>query len=242
MAITVPFLYWFMPDIVALAFGEEYRPASDAARLMLLAGAVGLVFAWTKSLPVSVGRPELRIVTHGIETVVLIPLVLILGELLGRDRGGGGRADLDLRLRPRVGGRGRAPAPGAGDDRGRRLAVKVVIVSGIWPPDVGGPASHAPELADFLHGRGHEVRVVTTADAAPAPRPYPVDWTARGATRRVCAISSGRGSCTGRQRVPTSSTRPGCSGAARSARGSPACRSSSASQATRPTSARCGAG
>jgi len=81
MAITVPFLYWFMPDIVALAFGEEYRPASDAARLMLVAGAVGLVFAWTKSLPVSVGRPELRIVTHGIETIVLIPLVLILGEM-----------------------------------------------------------------------------------------------------------------------------------------------------------------
>ena len=81
MAITVPFLYWFMPDIIALAFGEEYRPASDAARLMLIAGAVGLVFAWTKSLPVSVGRPELRIVTHGIETIVLIPLVLVLGEI-----------------------------------------------------------------------------------------------------------------------------------------------------------------
>jgi O-antigen/teichoic acid export membrane protein len=81
MAITVPFLFWLMPDIVALAYGEEYRPASDAARLMLLAGAVGLVFAWTKSLPVSVGRPELRIVTHGVETVVLIPLVFVLGSI-----------------------------------------------------------------------------------------------------------------------------------------------------------------
>jgi glycosyltransferase involved in cell wall biosynthesis len=57
--------------------------------------------------------------------------------------------------------------------------VKVVVVSGIWPPDVGGPASHAPELADFLHARGHEVKVVTTADAPPAPRPYPVDWLPR---------------------------------------------------------------
>jgi glycosyltransferase involved in cell wall biosynthesis len=57
--------------------------------------------------------------------------------------------------------------------------VKIAIVSGIWPPDVGGPASHAPELADFLHTRGHEVRVVTTAAAPPAPRPYPVDWTPR---------------------------------------------------------------
>ena len=41
--------------------------------------------------------------------------------------------------------------------------MNVVIVSGIWPPDVGGPASHAPELADFLHGRGHDVKVATTA-------------------------------------------------------------------------------
>jgi glycosyltransferase involved in cell wall biosynthesis len=52
--------------------------------------------------------------------------------------------------------------------------VKVLIVSGIWPPDVGGPASHAPDVADFLRGRGHDVEVVTTADAPPAPRAYPV--------------------------------------------------------------------
>jgi glycosyltransferase involved in cell wall biosynthesis len=52
--------------------------------------------------------------------------------------------------------------------------VKVLIVSGIWPPDVGGPASHAPDVADFLRSRGHEVEVVTTAAAPPAPREYPV--------------------------------------------------------------------
>ena len=52
--------------------------------------------------------------------------------------------------------------------------MRVLIVSGIWPPDVGGPASHAPDVAQFLRGRGHEVEVVTTADAPPAARPYPV--------------------------------------------------------------------
>ena len=46
--------------------------------------------------------------------------------------------------------------------------MKVLVVSGIWPPDVGGPASHAPELAGFLRSRGHCVEVVTTADAPPA--------------------------------------------------------------------------
>src|SRR5205823_5029274 len=53
------------------------------------------------------------------------------------------------------------------------------VVSGIWPPDVGGPASHAPEVADFLLGRGHSVEVVTTAEAPPAPRDFPVRWVSR---------------------------------------------------------------
>jgi glycosyltransferase involved in cell wall biosynthesis len=52
--------------------------------------------------------------------------------------------------------------------------VRVLIVSGIWPPDVGGPASHAPDVAQFLQDRGHEVEVVTTSDGLPATRPYPV--------------------------------------------------------------------
>jgi glycosyltransferase involved in cell wall biosynthesis len=55
----------------------------------------------------------------------------------------------------------------------------VLIVSGIWPPDVGGPASHAPEAAAYLHGRGHRVEVVTTAERAPERKPYPVHWVSR---------------------------------------------------------------
>ncbi|HEY8725812.1 MAG TPA: glycosyltransferase, partial [Gaiellaceae bacterium] len=57
--------------------------------------------------------------------------------------------------------------------------MRVLIVSGIWPPDVGGPASHAPDVAQFLRDRGHEVEVVTTADAPPAARPYPVHAVSR---------------------------------------------------------------
>jgi glycosyltransferase involved in cell wall biosynthesis len=55
----------------------------------------------------------------------------------------------------------------------------VLIVSGIWPPDVGGPASHAPEVAAFLRSGGHDVDVVVTAARAPARQPYPVRWTSR---------------------------------------------------------------
>ena len=58
--------------------------------------------------------------------------------------------------------------------------MNVLIVSGIWPPDPGGPASHAPALAEFLRGRGHSIEVVTTADAEPEPREYRVTWVSRG--------------------------------------------------------------
>ncbi|MGH3109685.1 MAG: glycosyltransferase family 4 protein [Gaiellaceae bacterium] len=63
--------------------------------------------------------------------------------------------------------------------------MNVLVVSGIWPPDVGGPASHAPELADFLRARGHGVEVVTTAAAAPAARDYPVRWVSRRLPRGI---------------------------------------------------------
>jgi len=57
--------------------------------------------------------------------------------------------------------------------------VRVLLVSGIWPPDPGGPASHAPALSGFLCARGHTVEVITTADAAPAKEPYEVFWVKR---------------------------------------------------------------
>ena len=57
--------------------------------------------------------------------------------------------------------------------------MNVLIVSGIWPPDVGGPASHAPELAAYLLGAGHQVEVVVTADRPPAAEDYPVHSVSR---------------------------------------------------------------
>ena len=37
----------------------------------------------------------------------------------------------------------------------------VLIVTGIYPPDIGGPATHAADLAQTLRARGHEAFVVT---------------------------------------------------------------------------------
>lgn len=63
--------------------------------------------------------------------------------------------------------------------------MRVLIVTGIWPPDVGGPATHAPEVADELRARGHSVEVVTSAARAPAPEAYRVRWASRRLPRVV---------------------------------------------------------
>ena len=78
-AVAVPVFLVAMPWLVRVVFGREYLPAVDAARIVLVSAAILLVLGWTKSLPVTIGRPRLRIVTHGIETAVLLPLVVALG-------------------------------------------------------------------------------------------------------------------------------------------------------------------
>ena len=69
--------------LVETVFGSEYAGAVDAARIALLAAAIQFAIGWTKSLPVTIGRPQLRIVTHGLETLVVIPLVAVLGARWG---------------------------------------------------------------------------------------------------------------------------------------------------------------
>jgi glycosyltransferase involved in cell wall biosynthesis len=58
--------------------------------------------------------------------------------------------------------------------------MRVVFLTGIWPPDIGGPATHGPDFAAFLRDRGHEVRVVTMGDHDPTERPVPVESVSRG--------------------------------------------------------------
>jgi O-antigen/teichoic acid export membrane protein len=83
MLVAVPAFFVAMPWLVDLVFGSEYDDAVTAARIVLLAAAVQFTVGWTKSLPVTVGRPRLRIWTHGLETLVAIPLVAVLGAEWG---------------------------------------------------------------------------------------------------------------------------------------------------------------
>ena len=65
-------------------------------------------------------------------------------------------------------------------------------MSGIWPPDVGGPASHAPEVAEYLLAHGHEVEAVITADAEPAHERYEVHWVPRSLPPGVRHVQGAR--------------------------------------------------
>ena len=104
MVVVVPPLCVFMPDLVQIVFypgkngAHEANAVADAARLILIAAALQVVFGWTKSFPVSIGRPGLRILAHGIETVVLIPLVLVFGSAWGATGAARRRARLHGRL------------------------------------------------------------------------------------------------------------------------------------------------
>jgi glycosyltransferase involved in cell wall biosynthesis len=69
--------------------------------------------------------------------------------------------------------------------------VNVLVVSGIWPPDVGGPASHAPDVAAFLVARGHRVAVLTTAAAQPAAEAFPVHWVSRSIPKGAIHVRTG---------------------------------------------------
>jgi len=89
MILVVPPLFVFMPELVHFVFypgkdgAREADHVAEAARLILIAGALQVIWGWSKSFPVSIGRPGLRVLAHGVESAVLIPLVVVFGIAWG---------------------------------------------------------------------------------------------------------------------------------------------------------------
>jgi O-antigen/teichoic acid export membrane protein len=88
--VVAPIGWFAMPTLIRWTYKAKYVPAADAFRVMLLAASVQLVFAWTKSFPVSIGRPGLRTAGQVVEITVLVPAVLILGNRWGATGAAGG--------------------------------------------------------------------------------------------------------------------------------------------------------
>ena len=60
--------------------------------------------------------------------------------------------------------------------------MRIVIAAGIFPPDIGGPATYAAALADYLSARGHTVAVICygTERQDAVDTPYTVHRVPRG--------------------------------------------------------------
>jgi O-antigen/teichoic acid export membrane protein len=84
MLVVVPVFWVLMPFLLGLFYPPEFREhASTAARLVLLAAALNLVWGWTKPFPVSIGRPELRVWVQALEIAVFVPLLLVFADRWG---------------------------------------------------------------------------------------------------------------------------------------------------------------
>lgn len=84
MLVAVPVFWLLMPFMIGLVYPHAYRVhATAAARIILLVAALRVVWGWTKSFPVSIGRPGLRVVVQSIEIAVFVPLLLVFASRWG---------------------------------------------------------------------------------------------------------------------------------------------------------------
>jgi O-antigen/teichoic acid export membrane protein len=81
--VITPPLWIYMPTLIRLVYHAKYVPAANAFRVMLLAAVIQLIFGWTKTFPVSIGRMRLRTIGQALEIATLVPAVLVLGALYG---------------------------------------------------------------------------------------------------------------------------------------------------------------
>ena len=114
----VPVLWFATPWLVRTVYGARYARATNAVRVMLLAAAVQFVFGWTKSFPVSIGRPRLRTAGQLLELTALVPLVVVLAEAYGATGAAAGILGSSLVLAAFWIDQPRAPAAAGDDGRG----------------------------------------------------------------------------------------------------------------------------
>ena len=57
-----------------------------------------------------------------------------------------------------------------------RPSMKIVIATGIFPPDIGGPATYVKNIAEKFSEMGHKISVVSYADRNTPPLSCPEEW------------------------------------------------------------------
>lgn len=71
-----------MPFLLPLVYGSEYRSASVAAGIFLAGGAIRAAVAWSKVLPLAVGRPALRLISVAVEAAAMILAAWVVPQLV----------------------------------------------------------------------------------------------------------------------------------------------------------------
>ena len=61
--------------------------------------------------------------------------------------------------------------------------MRICLVTGIFPPDIGGPATYVSNLAEYLHANGNHVEVITYSDSLePSTLPFLVHKVKRSSS------------------------------------------------------------
>ncbi len=70
--------------------------------------------------------------------------------------------------------------------------MKILLISGIYPPDDGGPAKFMPQFATHLISQGHQVKVITLTDKQRGKNEfqYPVKFIKRSLPRPIRMLIS----------------------------------------------------
>jgi len=88
MLVVVPVGWFLMPWAMEIAYNKDFRRhATEAGRIVLFVGALQFISGFSKTLPVALGRPNLRVTSHAIEVAVFIPLLVVFGHYWGATGG-----------------------------------------------------------------------------------------------------------------------------------------------------------
>lgn len=71
-----------MPFVLPLVYGSEYLLASVAASIFLASGAIRATVAWSKVLPLAVGRPALRLIAVAVEAAAMILAAWLVPQIV----------------------------------------------------------------------------------------------------------------------------------------------------------------
>lgn len=73
IALAVP----LMAPALGFMYGSDFQPVWGAALLLVLAACIRAAVAWSKVLPLAIGRPGLRLLVLGVESLLLLVGVVI---------------------------------------------------------------------------------------------------------------------------------------------------------------------